>query len=238
MEGVSQKHPTASSTLFILDNSLSMSVRDTIQGASRFQVAKQLLDLLLKGQEGDWVALGTLDGDFHLLAPLTIDIPIARLMMNEVSFSPAGTNFLKGFQTLFEHFQGEHRPQQIVLVSDGEPIPPMDENQHDRLMKELKAMDMPLFTVGVGSLEGGIIPDIDKRSVPNFKLLAEMADEGGGFYYRIGDSGLIELAETIQDHFVTGKSEGALERVVRRLSPYFYLLAALFLLLALRLNPR
>ena len=34
------------------------------------------------------------------------------------------------------------------------------------------------------------------------------------------------------------KTERVMERVILRLSPYFYMLAALFLLLALRLNPR
>jgi len=238
VEGITQKKATASATLFILDNSLSMTVRDTVQGTSRIQVAKQILDLLLKSQEGNWVALATLDGDFQLLAPLTIDIPITRLMANDAPLGFTGTDFLRSFQTFYQHFQGEHQPSEIVLISDGEPVPPMDVAQHELLMKELKVIDIPLHTVGVGSTQGGIIPDIGKQSTPDFKLLAEMAESTGGNFYRVADAGIIELASTIEDQFIGQKTEGHMQRVILRLSPYFYMLAGLFLLLALKLNPR
>lgn|GEM_PF-3036954 len=238
IKGMVKKTATATSTLFILDNSLSMAVRDTEEGASRFQAGQQLLDLLLKSQEGDWVSLGTQNGDFEFLAPLTIDVPITRLMLNQIPFAYTGTNFLKSFQTLLKNFEEGHRPSQIVLVSDGEPIPSMTEEDRQKLMKILDDLDIPLYTIGVGSLEGGMIPDVDKKSIPDFKLLEEMAESGKGNFYRIGDTGLIDLSETIQSNFIGKKTEGSLERVVRRLSPYFYLLAALLLLFALRLNPR
>jgi len=192
-----------------LDVSESMNAPD-IGGHSRLEIAKALLERMLNGLRNDRVGLVAFAGDTMVQCPITLDKNAFLTFLERVDpslLTKPGTNIAGAIETCIDRFDMT-APQSkvIVLVSDGEDP---DQTRVKKAIDEAKRKNIPVFSVGVGSLEGSYIPtgrDVWGRfayktfkgerviSKLDDKVLKQIARETNARYFRAAD---IESAQAV-----------------------------------------
>ncbi len=187
-----------------LDLSLSMLAEDV--RPNRLEKARFEINRMLRYLENDRIGLIVFTGHAMLHCPLTTDYSAFRMFLDiaEPDIMPSTTT---DFQPLFREavsaFESSERvrgnpARVLVIFSDGE-------DQFDRYsepLRQLLDMGVYIFTVGIGTEEGGRIPRINPETggfqdfhrdrdgrVVTTRLaperLQEMADQSGGQYFQI-----------------------------------------------------
>ena len=192
-----------------LDLSLSMQAEDV--SPSRLDKAKYEINRLLDRLKGDRVGLIVFTGEAWLQSPMTMDYSALRLFLNIVdtdqmpstttSFASAMTTALRAFEAIEEESKAA---KLLLIISDGED----QGDPFEDALSEVSTAGISVFTLGIGTLEGGTIPMYDKNkrlvgykrdkngSVVVTKLesskLSAIAQKGNGDFYQIqrGSDGL------------------------------------------------
>lgn len=182
-----------------MDLSQSMLADDL--APSRLSRAQRFGEALTQGLRGNKTGLIFFAGNAYLQVPLTMDYAAVGLFMQ--SGHPAqlpnqGTNIAEALELANRSFsQKDKTSKAIVLISDGENH---EENAVEAVRK-LRKSGAYVFTVGVGTSEGSLIPvntegrlDYKRdasgapvRTVFDEKLLRQLASEGKGAYYNLAD---------------------------------------------------
>lgn len=122
-------------------------------------------------------------------------------------------------------------PKAFVVISDGQAW----SGTVARAIEDARARDIPVYTVGVGTAAGGVIPDPLERSPIHARLdrasLAEIARAGGGQYFEIGREGDAYVAARIISSIRRRIPAAGVEASVEEL--YWQLLAAAGVVLCL-----
>ena len=148
---------TGRDVLVLLDLSRSMNVADV--PPTRLAAAKRAAWDVTAASPGDRVGLIVYGGSAFLQLPLTTDHASLKLFLDAASSDDLGdpatdlSAALDGAAKTFER-EGERGYQAVLIVSDGESMqgdlgPPLE-----RLKKQM----IPVFAVGVGTVEGGPVP--------------------------------------------------------------------------------
>ncbi len=141
-----------------LDISQSMQVQD-IERYARLAIAKALLQRLMQGLMHDRVGLIVFAGDTMVQCPLTLDRGTFLTFLERVDSSlltNQGTNLAGAIETSLDRFDyTASQSRAILLISDGEDH---DAGRVKKAVAEAKRKGVPVFTVGIGSREGGPIP--------------------------------------------------------------------------------
>ncbi len=180
--------------MVLLDSSKSMWADDF--KPSRLQRAKWGLEELVKELQGDRIGLVTFAGEGSLLCPLTLDY--AAFMMNLDDIFPGivpkgGTNLAAGIRRSLESFEAAGEADRVLLViTDGES----HEGDLDEVIRELKAENIRVFAIGIGSPEGALIPLQGEES----PFLRNRRDEV--IKSRLDEESLIRLAQETQGLYV------------------------------------
>jgi Ca-activated chloride channel homolog len=198
------------SDVFIaLDISLSMYCNDV--SPNRLDRAKLLANELTEALKGDRVGLILFAGNAYLQMPLTNDASSAQLFINSANPDQApsqGTAIGEAIALAEKGFPAENkRGKALIVLSDGE------DQEEDALETAKTAHDNGLVvcTVGVGTPEGGFIPQtyagqsglkMDESGQPvrtkiNESMLQSLASTCEGKYYNIL-SGEAAIAADIQ----------------------------------------
>lgn len=179
--------PARPDLILVLDTSQSMGVKD-MGGRSRLEFAKEMIDQLLASSLDAEVALWVFNSDLYPLVPFTFDRTFARIFSRNISLNEGGTygtDFLalsrEGEKELSLHRKGG---KIALLFSDGEDTS-MGPDKESAL--SFKGWNMPIYTVGLGSEKGGVVPDVLREgkeviSIPDKKRLAIISKETGGRY--------------------------------------------------------
>jgi Ca-activated chloride channel homolog len=187
-----------------IDTSRSMLVPD-MGGESRLERAKQEVSLLLDRLKGDRVALVGFSGDARDVAPLTRDHAATRWFLD--SLSPldnriGGTDLgvaLGHALELFDGRTGNH--EAIVLLTDGEDL----EGSGQAVAADAAARGIRLYVVGMGTADGGKIPDGARgfvRGVDGREVISKL------------DSATLEaMARQTKGAYVAGTTPLALEKM-------------------------
>jgi len=190
-----------------LDLSSSMNAEDV--SPSRLEKAKYELTHLMDRLSGDRVGLIEFTGDAYLESPLTLDYSSIRMYMNIANtdqMPSTTTNFNAAMETALKAFEqdkqnsdtGDSKPAKVLLiVSDGEN----QSYNYDSSLNDLVKMNVDIFTLGVGTKQGGAIPirdnsgaligykrDQNGRVVTTHlepETLQKIAEKGHGTYYQI-----------------------------------------------------
>jgi Ca-activated chloride channel family protein len=206
-----------------LDTSRSMLATDV--KPNRLARAKLAVRDLVAEARGDRLALVPFAGSAFLECPLTLDTGafLEALDAIEVGIIPRGGTALPAAidQSLdaFEGRQANH--QAIVLITDGES----HEGDLDAAVGRAKERGVRIFTVGIGTTEGELIPGEGGSFVKDRKgqvvksrldeaTLARIATDTGGVYLHAVGPGL-GLAELYTKHIATldkRELESTLER--------------------------
>jgi Ca-activated chloride channel family protein len=156
---------TGSEFFIVLDVSKSMLVRDVTP--NRLEAVKTALADWLKTRHGDRIGLIVMAGDAFVQAPLTNDYTALREVLSQTgpaSISKGGTNIPMAVQVAVKALDaGDVKRKVVVLVSDGENL----EGEVAAAIQEASvAHKITFFTMGVGTLEGGKVPEKDAK--PDF----------------------------------------------------------------------
>lgn len=189
-----------SSEVFIaLDISNSMEAEDV--SPSRLERSKRFIQKLLGKLKGDKVGLILFAGQAYLQVPITNDLAAVELFVRSAGPQLAGTqgtNIAESINFAKESFSEEEQfKRALVVITDGE--------DHDDLAiqtaKEATEQGIIIHAIGVGSSEGGFIPqtirgvksykkDDDGNAVKtrlNPQLIKDLAAAGGGQSYLMDD---------------------------------------------------
>lgn len=185
--------------IIAVDTSRSMLATDV--PPTRLARAKLLAQDLMRLASGDRIGLVAFAGSSFLQAPLTLDQSAVLQALDELDTSvipKGGTNIAAAIRTADEAFgKGEGKTRALVILTDGEEL------DADGIAAAKKAAEqgVRVFTVGIGSSEGSLIPIPAEGGGSDFvrdqagkpvqsrldeNRLKEIAAAGGGFYQPLG----------------------------------------------------
>lgn len=238
--------------LFALDVSLSMQSFDVSENEelnySRLTSAKLAAVDLVKSLSQDRVGVIGFAGGAVLMAPLTVDhgAVIETIKgLNTDSIGTVGTHLASAINEAKDAFEkSESNSQALILFSDGEEWT----EETVTAAKEAAEANIRIFTVGVGTLEGGRIPVQDRFGRRGFhrdrynqvvetkldeSLLRQVASLTGGTYFRLENS--VDLRRDLRTSIMelsAASQEGKTVQQVELIDRYQWPLGAgLFLLL-------
>jgi Ca-activated chloride channel homolog len=187
--------------ILAVDTSRSMLSNDVLP--NRLQRVKLATQDLINELQGDRVGLVAFAGRAFLQAPLTIDYDAAVEAINDLDTSTipeGGTNISDAIELAVRTFgKSAIGNRAVIILTDGEEL------SGDALKTAKAAADagVRIFTVGVGTPEGSLIPigggqnggntfvKDSKGQVVKSKLdekrLREIAESTGGFYLHLED---------------------------------------------------
>ena len=196
--------------LIAVDTSRSMLATDLLP--NRLTRAKLAAQDLLAELEGDRAGLIAFAGSSFLQAPITADFTAVRDSLQELDtdiIPRGGTNLAEAIQAAAEAFgKGEGESRALIIFTDGEELE-ADAVAAARANKE----KFRIFTVGLGSAEGSLIPMTDAKGGTEFvkddqgqyvksrldeSRLREVAEASGGFYVRL-QNGPAEMRQIVRD---------------------------------------
>ncbi len=197
-----EKVTVKSSDIFIaLDVSNSMLSNDI--KPNRLEKAKSICLSLINDLKGERVGLIVFAGNAYIQMPLTTDYSAAALFINSSNVNQIptqGTSFSEVLDLAQKGFGVENKSYKLLtIISDGE------DHEANAIEKAKTAFEnnTMIFTIGVGTPEGGNIPvdyggfiDMkkDKNGVAivtkvNEPLLIDIAKAGGGAYFNYTNIG-------------------------------------------------
>lgn len=146
--------------LIALDLSRSMNAEDV--RPSRLAKAKFEISRLIDRAQGDRIGLLVFTGEAFVQSPMTLDYSALRMFLDiaETHQMPSGTtNFRNAMLKAAETFQAldeqSSAAKAMVFISDGENHGPA----YNEALTQLVGIGVTIFTVGVGTPEGGPIPN-------------------------------------------------------------------------------
>jgi len=196
--------------LIAIDTSRSMLANDVTP--NRLTRAKLAAQDLINTLQGDRVGLVAFAGSAFLQAPLTVDYGAVLASLNELDtdiIPSGGTNIAEAIRVAVKAFgKGEGESRCLILFTDGEEL------DADALAAARAAAGtIRIFTVGVGSEEGALIPvpgedggtEFVKDPQGNFVKsrldegrLREIAALTNGFYLRL-QNGPSEMRRIVEE---------------------------------------
>ena len=186
-----------------LDTSRSMMASDI--KPTRLQQAKWGIRDLLRNLRGDRVGLVPFAGSSILQCPLTIDYAAFAMTLDDVYsgiIPKGGTAIEQALRTAVAAFPADRTADRVILlITDGED----HEGDPLALLPELKEKGIRVYTIGIGTLEGEMVPAGDNqggyfkdrqgqivKTALKEDVLQKLALGTGGTYVRSapGDTGL------------------------------------------------
>lgn len=186
-----------------LDTSRSMMASDI--KPTRLQQAKWGIRDLLRNLRGDRVGLVPFAGSSILQCPLTIDYAAFAMTLDDVYsgiIPKGGTAIEQALRTAVAAFPADRTADRVILlITDGED----HEGDPLALLPELKENDVRVYPIGIGPLEGEMVPAGDGqggyfkdrqgqivKTALKEDVLQKLALGTGGTYVRSapGDTGL------------------------------------------------
>ena len=189
-----------------VDTSKSMLATDV--APTRLARAKLLTQDLIRLLKGDRVGLVAFAGSSFLQAPLTLDYGAVINALDELDTNvipKGGTDIASAIATAEQAFgKAEGQTRALILLTDGEEL----DEDGVAAAKKAASHGIRIFTVGIGSPEGSLIPIRSEEGRQDFvrdvsgkpvqtrldeSRLKEIAKETGGFFVPIGPDAAREI---------------------------------------------
>ncbi len=232
--------------LIAVDTSRSMLSNDV--QPNRLERVKLAVQDLINGLQGDRVGLIAFAGRAFLQAPLTIDYDAVVEAINDLdtkSIPEGGTNISSAIALAMQSFgKSATGNRALIIFTDGEEL----SGDAAKLAKEAADAGVRIFTVGVGTPQGSLIPITGDDGETSFvkdsagqvvksklddKRLREIAQATGGFYIHL-ESGPRTMQQVQSDGLAKMQAAEMDVRLSRRpIEHYEWPLAAALIVLAL-----
>jgi len=205
--------------VFALDVSKSMLAEDI--APSRLEKAKQIITRIIEKLGSDRIGIIIYAGNSYPLLPITTDHAAAKMFLQNASpdmVSSQGTAINDAISRGITYFDNNEQTNRFLfIVSDGED----HEENSASLAKEAVEQGIKIYTIGIGTEKGGLIPIKENGAVISYKkdnkgevvmtkmnpaVLQAIADEGNGKY--INGNKTQETIDVVEDLLVNAeKSE-------------------------------
>ena len=150
-----------------------MNAKDISGNVSRLEVAKRSINELINKLSGERIGVAIFAENAYVQLPITNDYGTAKMFINEIQtdmVSNQGTNIKGALETAFEMFSPDKTSKAVLLITDGEN----HLEDPDAIIQEMKENDISVSVIGVGSENGGLVPED-----PNRPELGNKMDEKG-----------------------------------------------------------
>ncbi len=226
-----------------LDISRSMQAEDL--RPSRMERAKQFAMKLVEELKGERIGLIVFAGNAYLQTPLTTDYSAVLMFLRSANpkLAPTqGTAIGEAIDLAERSFEENNKHHKVmVVISDGE------NHDEESLQRATEAHDngLLIFSVGVGTSEGGFIPVVENgrsefkrdasgnpvRSRIDEDMLQQLATAGDGAYFNLAQSD--QIADVIRQRIDGMEKREFEQRSFSEFESYFqyFIAAALFFLL-------
>lgn len=207
-----------SDVCLVVDLSRSMLAED--MGSPRIQLVRDALHLVLNELTDSRFSLVVFAGEAYTLVPMTEDrsaLDNSLLYIQPSSVTATGSNLEKALETAAGLFpEGVNRRRLVIVFSDGEAL----KGTAARAARTLRDLNIKIYSFGVGTVEGGVIPLpddevlLDNRGNPVVTRLhregmESLADITGGVFFSAEDpDGLARLIEIINNNTTLAKRTG------------------------------
>jgi Ca-activated chloride channel family protein len=189
--------------VFALDVSKSMLAEDI--APNRLEKSKQLITQIINNLSGDRIGIIGYAGSAFPQVPITTDFSSAKLFLNGMntdmvsSQGTAITQSIEMAQTFYDDADQTNRV--LFIVSDGED----HEGNVAGIAEEAAKKGIRIFTIGVGTLEGGPIP-IKENGVLQYYKRDQNNEQ---VITRLGEETLKEIAKTANGEYIDGSNTKA-----------------------------
>ena len=168
--------------VFALDVSKSMLAEDI--APNRIEKSKQLVTQILNSLAGDRVGIIGYAGSAFPQVPITTDFSSAKLFLNNMNtdmVSSQGTAINEAIELSKTYYNDEEQTNRVLfIISDGED----HEGNVASLAEEAAEQGIKIYTIGVGTEEGGPIPikrngvlQYYKRDQNNEQVITKLGEE-------------------------------------------------------------
>lgn len=196
-----------------LDVSRSMYAEDV--APNRLERAKIEIGRIIRRLDGDRIGLVAFAGDAFVQSPLTADYGAAMMFlgaMDPTLMSTQGTDLARAIAVAVEALEETPPENRIILiVTDGED----HEGGLAAAIAAAAEARATVHTVGVGSLEGVPLPDVDGVEA---RGRFRRDDQGNVITTRLNETALQDIAlQTGGDYHRVGQGTGGLDRLTERI---------------------
>lgn len=175
---------------------------------NRLLRAKNFVSNFIDELSNDRLGMIVFAGRGYLQMPLTVDYSAARMYLKTINTSlvpTQGTNIAEAVNLANESFvEGDTKHKALIVITDGED----NEGGTDEAIEEATRQGVKIFTIGVGTGNGGPIPsgrDYKRDEAGNIVLskmnqgmLKDLAAKGNGKYFQLG-SGKDEIGAILKE---------------------------------------
>lgn len=186
--------------VFALDVSKSMLAEDI--APNRLEKAKQLITQIINGLAGDRIGIIGYAGSAFPQVPITSDFSSAKLFlsgMNTDMVSSQGTAITQAIELAQTFYDDEDQTNRVLfIISDGED----HEGNVSAIAEEAAEKGIRIFTIGVGTLEGGPIP-IKENGVLQYYKRDQNNEQ---VITRLSEETLKEIAKTANGEYIDGSN--------------------------------
>ncbi|MGL1892116.1 MAG: VWA domain-containing protein [Spirochaetaceae bacterium] len=187
-----------------IDTSKSMEAIDVTP--NRLTRAKMALLELSSQLNGDRIALIPFAGSSFVMTPFTADYNIFNQSVSSINtqiIPKGGTNIKSAISSSEELFKDKNSHKILILVTDGEDLA----NKGIEEAKRVADLGVQIFTVGVGTKDGELIPDPSKKG----QYLRDK--KGNVVKSRLDENSLIQIAKSTNGDYrhISSSGNGILE---------------------------
>jgi Ca-activated chloride channel family protein len=239
----------ARNLLIAIDTSRSMMSDDL--PPNRLERAKLAAKDIILSLPDDRIGLIAFAGKAFLQAPLTVDheAVLESIDQLDTEIIPRGGTNLSAAVTLALETVKEAKigPSALILFSDGEALEGVGEVE--RVRNEAAKAGLTILSIGVGTPEGSIIPEVDDagKRIPGVFVkdengqvvrtrltpepLQALATRNGSYLHLGGSASLTRVVEQIRESLASSREEG--EKARKPLERFVWPLSAAFVLFVL-----
>lgn len=197
--------------VFAVDVSKSMLAEDI--APNRLEKSKQLVTQIINNLASDRVGIIAYAGKAFPQLPITTDYASAKMFlqsMNTDMLSSQGTAINEAIKLAKTYFDDEEQTNRVlIIISDGE-----DHNEEAAVVAEEASEEgIRIFTIGVGDLKGGPIPEKRNGIVLNYKK----DSQGETVITRLNEETLINIAKEANGAYINGKNTNDVVENIREI---------------------
>ncbi|MGM5469019.1 vWA domain-containing protein [Flavobacteriaceae bacterium LMO-SS05] len=186
--------------VFAVDVSKSMLAEDV--APNRLEKAKQLVTQVINNLVSDRVGIIAYAGKAFPQLPITTDYAAAKMFlqnMNTDMLSSQGTAINEAINLAKTYFDDQEQTNRVlIIISDGED----HSNVATDAAEEAAAEGIRIFTIGVGDVKGGPIPEKRNGIILNYKK----DSEGETVITRLDEETLKNIAKNANGVYINGKN--------------------------------
>jgi len=186
--------------VFAVDVSKSMLAEDI--APNRLEKSKQLVTQIINNLASDRVGIIAYAGKAFPQLPITTDYASAKMFlqsMNTDMLSSQGTAINEAIKLAKTYFDDEEQTNRVlIIISDGED----HSEEAAAVAEEASEEGIRIFTIGVGDLKGGPIPEKRNGIVLNYKK----DSQGETVITRLNEETLKGIAKEANGSYINGKN--------------------------------